>query len=677
MSLNSAGRRWLGAFSSLPREKIDTLFLTATCALIMAPHGNHLPMWIVQLAIGLLLWRSWITFRGERLPPRWLLLPACLMAIVGVLISHDSMIGRDSGVAMLFLLVAFKLLEMHSRRDAFVVVFLSFFLILMNFFYSQSLLTTLLMGLAVVLVLTVQISCQYAQHAPPLRVRLRLAGSIVGLALPVMAVLFLLFPRISGPFWGATPASAGSGSTGLSQSMAPGNISNLALSSEVAFRVQFQDPIPPQPKLYWRGPVLGHFDGRTWTALPATGLGSAPSLVRTGSAPTRYQVTMEPSGQNSIFLLEMPAASPWLGNGPALVQQDLQLLAREPVSQRLRYEAASWLDFEFRGSETRQSLRDWLQLPAGYNPRTRELAIELRQATQDPRQLAQRLMQMFREQPFRYTLQPPPLGQHSVDEFLFNTRAGFCEHYASAFVVLMRAMEIPARVVTGYQGGEVNPLDGYLTVRQSDAHAWAEYYVPQRGWIRIDPTAAVAPARIENGSQAALPAGLLGGLVTVDAGSRWAQVWLSMRGNWDALNNRWNQWVLDYSAKRQRRLLQSLGLDDPNWRQVVILLMAAMALVLGVVAWALLRQRRGGDQVTRIYQRFCQRMASQGMARAPHEGPAAWRARLLSEARVSQEKLRAFSEFLQLLETLRYAPPSAARDQGGLPRLKKLLALCR
>jgi transglutaminase-like putative cysteine protease len=670
-------RRWLDVFSALPREKLDTLFLTATCALIMAPHGSHLPGWIVQLALALLLWRGWITFRGDRLPPRWLLLPACLMAVVGVLLSHEVMLGRDTGVSMLFLLVAFKLLELHARRDALVVVFLSFFLILMNFFYSQSLLTALLMGLAVVLVLTVQISCQYVQQAPPLRVRLRLAGTIVGLALPLMAVLFLLFPRMSGPFWGAGSVNGASSTSGLSQTMAPGNITRLALNSEVAFRAQFQDPVPPNRQLYWRGPVLGHFDGRTWSALPAARARSAPIQMRTGSAPTRYQVTLEPNNQNSVFLLEMPAAAPWIGNAPALLQQDLQMLARGPLTQRLRYDAVSWLDFEYRGNETEQSLKDWLQIPANYNPRSRELATQLRSSTHDAQQLAARVMQMFREQPFRYTLQPPALGQHSVDEFLFNTQSGFCEHYASAFVFLLRAMEIPARVVTGYQGGEINPLDGYMTVRQSDAHAWAEYHTPQRGWVRIDPTAAVAPARIESGSQAALPAGLLGGLVTVDAESRWARGWLAMRANWDAINNRWNQWVLDYSASRQRNLLEKLGFGSPDWRKLAMLLMGAMALGVAAVSWILLRRRERQDPVAQVYQRFCQSLARQGLPREKHEGPAAWRTRLLSEERADPEKLRAYSEFLQLLETLRYAPANAARDQGGLARLKKLLALCR
>jgi transglutaminase-like putative cysteine protease len=668
--------RWLRPLASLPREKIDTLFLTATCALIMAPHGSHLPGWIVQVAIGLLLWRGWITFRGERLPPRWLLLPACLMVMAGVLLSYDTMLGRDTGVAMLVLLVAFKLLEMHARRDAFVVVFLSFFLILMNFFYSKSLLTSLLMGLAVVLVLTVQISCQYTRQAPPLSQRLRLAGTIVGMALPVMAVLFLLFPRMYGPFWGAANSSGGSGSTGLSQTMAPGNITRLALSSEVAFRVQFFDSVPPNPKLYWRGPVLGHFDGRNWSALPANSR-TAPQLLRNGAPATRYQVTMEASGQNSIFVLEMPATSPWLGTSQALVAPDLQLLALQPVNQRLRYEAASFLDFQFGANDSGQTLRDWLQLPAGYNPRSQELAARLMNATRDPEQLASRVMQMFRDQPFRYTLNPPPLGQHSVDEFLFDTRAGFCEHFASAFVVLMRAMDIPSRVVTGYQGGELNALDGYMTVRQSDAHAWAEYWVPKRGWVRIDPTAAVAPARIESGSQAALPSGLLGGLVSVDADSRWARALISMRANWDALNNRWNQWVLDYSATRQKNLLQAMGFDRGDWKKLALLLAIALALCIAAVAFSLLHRRGNSDPVAQIYQQFCQLLARQGWTRSPHEGPAAFRVRLLSQAGVEEEKLRAWSEFLQLLETLRYAPPGVARDQGGLPRLKKLLALCR
>ncbi|MDO9218095.1 MAG: DUF3488 and transglutaminase-like domain-containing protein, partial [Lacisediminimonas sp.] len=453
---------------------------------IMAPHGEHLPGWITQVAAGLLVWRCWITFLGERMPPRWLLLPVCLAVMLGVLLTYKTMLGRDTGVAMLVLLIAFKLLEMHAKRDAFVVVFLSFFLILMNFFYSQSVLTTVLMGVAVVLVLTVQISFQYAQHAPPLRKRLQLAGGIVGLSVPLMLVLFVLFPRFHGPFWGM-PGQGDTGTSGLSNSMAPGNISRLALSSDVAFRVRFTDAVPPSARLYWRGPVLGHFDGRTWTALPAGRLPATASGLRTAGTGTRYRVTLEPTGQQSLFMLEMPAAMPQISGQLVRLQPDMQLTTRSVINQRLRYDATSYLDFAYPGDETALSLRDWVQLPAGFNPQTHLLAAQMLRSSEDPEVLLKQVLAMFRQQNFRYTLAPPLLGQHTVDDFLFNTRAGFCEHYANAFVVLMRAMDIPARVVTGYQGGEMNQPGEYMTIRQSDAHAWAEVWLEGRGWVRIDP----------------------------------------------------------------------------------------------------------------------------------------------------------------------------------------------
>lgn len=680
---------WRPAAASLSREKVDSLLLIVTCALIMGPHGMHLPGWITQVSAGLLAWRCWITFRGERLPPRWLLLPVCLLVMTGVLLTYKTMLGRDTGVAMLVLLIAFKLLEMHARRDAFVVVFLSFFLILMNFFYSQSMLTSVLMGIAVVLVLTVQISFQYAQHAPPLRERLRLAGSIVGLAVPLMVVLFLLFPRFQGPFWGLQN-QGNTGTSGLGNSMAPGNISRLALSSDIAFRVRFTDAVPPTPRLYWRGPVLGHFDGRTWTPLPA-GRGPGGTLeLRSASPATRYRVTLEPSGQRSLFALEMPAAVPQAGTHIIRVQPDMQLTTRAPINQRVRYDAASYLDFSYPGNETAASLRDWVQLPAGYNPRARQLASGMRNASGaagDPELLVKQVLAMFREQNFRYTLEPPLLGQNTVDEFLFNTRAGFCEHYANAFVVLMRAMDIPARVVTGYQGGEMNLLDNFMTVRQSDAHAWAEVWLAQRGWVRVDPTAAVAPSRIDSSLRSAVPQTLLGGLVSFNVeGSAWATAIQRMRMNWDALNNRWNQLVLDYSAGRQRDLLEALGFENPDWTTLTGLMIAALAVVAALVGLPLVlhNRRRRRDPLDSLYERFCQALARQGQARALHEGPQGWRQRLLAQQQASSpEKLRAWSEFLELYETMRYAAPRSP-DRATLPsaapelsRLRKLLSLCR
>lgn len=686
------GLRWRPDASSLSREKVDTLFLIITCALIMAPHGGHLPGWITQVSAGLLAWRCWITFRGERLPPRWLLLPVCLAVMLGVLLTYKTMLGRDTGVAMLVLLIAFKLLEMHAKRDAFVVVFLSFFLILMNFFYSQSVLTTVLMAVAVILVLTVQISFQYAQHAPPLRHRLQLAGGIVGLSVPLMLVLFILFPRFHGPFWGL-PSQGNAGTSGLSNSMAPGNISKLALSSDVAFRVRFLDAVPPTSQLYWRGPVLGHFDGRTWTALaPGRSLAAANAVAAAPAAPVasatvRYRVTLEPSGQQSLFLLEMPDAPPRVAAHVVRMHPDMQSSTRAPINQRVRYDASSTLQSAYPGNETTLSLRDWVALPAGFNPRTHLLAAQMLRSSEDSAVLVQRALAMFREQNFRYTLEPPLLGQHTVDDFLFNTRSGFCEHYANAFVVLMRAMDIPARVVTGYQGGEMNQPGEYMTIRQSDAHAWAEVWLAQRGWVRIDPTAAVAPSRIEGSVRSILPQTLLGGLVRFNVeGQAWASAIRQLRMNWDALNNRWNQLVLDYSAGRQRDLLEALGFDDPDWRTLTTLMIAALGIVMAAIGLPLLRNRRRRDPLESLYERFCRSLQRQGQTRALHEGPQDWRQRMQASQAASPEKLRAWCEFLTLYETMRYAGPQKNTEGGqrvqhapepDLSRLRKLLTLCR
>jgi protein-glutamine gamma-glutamyltransferase len=263
-----------------------------------------------------------------------------------------------------------------------------------------------------------------------------------------------------------------------------------------------------------------------------------------------------------------------------------------------------------------------------------------------------------------------------VDDFLFNTRAGFCEHFASAFVVLLRAMDIPSRVVTGYQGGELNQVDHFLSVRQSDAHAWAEVWLPGRGWVRIDPTAAVAPERIDSSARSAVPRAILGGLVSLPANSVLTSAFLRLRQDWEALNNRWNQWVLDYSAKRQQNLLEALGFHDTSWRMLAKLLAAAFAVLLAGLTLLLARQRQARDPLQAVYERFAAVLSRHGKQRAPHEGPRGWRERLLAEGGARPEQLRAWSEFLQLYETLRYAPPPAGSTQA-LQRLKSLLTLCR
>ncbi|MGH8809516.1 MAG: transglutaminaseTgpA domain-containing protein, partial [Noviherbaspirillum sp.] len=612
----------------MSRDKADVLLLLASCALVLLPHLSHLPAWIFPSCAALLLWRGWITFRGNRMPPRWLLLPVAVLAMAGVYLTHRTFFGRDAGVAMLSLLLTLKLLEMHAKRDLFVVLFLSFFLILASFFYSQSIGTALLTIAAVIAILTTQLSFQYVGTVPPLSQRLRLGATILALAVPLTLVLFLLFPRIQGPLWGL-PGDAHTGRTGLSDTMAPGNISNLAQSDEIAFRVKFADPAPPKSKLYWRGIVLGQYDGRTWSPSPSRMNADRNITIHVRGAPIRYQVTLEPHGRQWLYALEVPRAEPQLPGNLASFSYDMQLLSSQAINDRVRYEAASHTDFELQPDETVPALQKWLTLPPGFNPRTLDYAASLRKQSGKDAEMINAVLRLFREQNFRYTLEPPRLGTHVVDEFLFDTRAGFCEHYSGAFVVLMRALGIPSRVVTGYQGGEINPADGFMTVRQSDAHAWAEVWLENRGWVRIDPTAAVAPERVEQNLASVIPRRLLGGLINLDASrSAWAAQWLKLRQNWEAATNGWNQWVLNYTPERQRDFVKSLGFEHVDWRTMTALMFALGIAVMAAVVLPLILHQRKRDPLDAIYQLLCGKMAKRGLPRAIHEGPRAYGARL-------------------------------------------------
>ncbi len=691
-------RGWRSGWASvaparpMSRDKADTLLLLLACLLVLAPQAGHLPWWTTALCALLLLWRGWLTVRGNRLPSHWLLLPLAALAMLGVYAHYRTLLGRDAGVAMLVLLLAFKLLEMRARRDLFVVLFLGLFLLLTNFFYSQTIATAVLTVVALIVILGAQATFQYSGSVPPLARRLQLSITICAMAAPLALLLFVLFPRIQGPLWGL-PGDAQAGRSGLSDRMEPGAISRLALSDDIAFRVRFIDPAPAMAQRYWRGPVLGRYDGRSWSAQQPLLGDRQPLLFRAHGMPLRYQVTLEPNGQRWLLALEMPLAAPALTGNPVRVSANRELLAARPISQRVRYDAVSYADFELEPTESPLQLQAWLQLPPGRNPRTLEFAQNLRRQSNDEVRLVRRVLAYFRSQPFRYTLNPPLLGADGIDEFLFSTRAGFCEHYAGAFVVLMRAMDIPARVVTGYQGGEINPVDGLLTVRQSDAHAWAEVWLQQRGWTRVDPTAAVAPNRIEKNLASALPPPLLdtfiGSLVNLE-GSRhsWLVFYQQLRANWDAATNAWNQWVLNYSSETQRSLLQSLGFADPDWRTLTLLLALGASALLALPIVLALRQRRRTDIATALYSALSQRMARHGMARAIHEGPRAYRQRLTApRSPLTADSKAAAVRFLKLYEMLRYDLAGAASSGENSPapayraailsRLKALLKECR
>jgi transglutaminase-like putative cysteine protease len=600
----------------------------AGLALVVAPHMPRLPWWLNLIALILPAWRIYLALGERALPNKWLLTLFVFGGLLGIYLTYRTIFGRDSGVALLVLFLSLKLLELRTERDAMVLVLLTYFLALTNFFYSQTLPTAGLM-LVSVLVNTASL-VHIVAPGRALRANLKTAGVLLAQAMPVMLILFFLFPRVQGPLWGL-PQDAYSGVTGLSDSMSPGLISRLSQSDAIAFRVKFRKGVPARRQLYWRGPVFWQFDGLTWRAGEYRSFGRLDFEANVD--PYDYEVTLEPHNHNWLFALERAATLPPGAN----ITVDNTLISRLPVRARVRYEMRSYANLATRGSNQPDEIRRGLQLPRGFNPKARELAQSWAGSIDSDAAIAQKALSYFREQQFVYTLEPPLLGRNSVDEFLFDTKQGFCEHYASSFAFLLRAAGVPARVVTGYQGGEINPVDEYMIVRQSDAHAWVEAWLKGSGWVRFDPTAAASPVRVESGVAAAVPS-----TDPLPLLARTSMRWLlEARYNWEALANKWNQLVLGYNPERQREFLTRVGMSEPSWENMALTLFWGVCGLLGLLTAWLLRRMRTLDPVQRLWLRFCARLAKKGSPRAAHEGPVDFVERTAARHPGEAERIRA------------------------------------
>ena len=635
-------------------------WLLASLTLVAAPHAARLPWWITLLVVMLFVWRGHVALQGLKLPRKWLLLLIAAAAVGGIYISYGRVLGRDSGIALLVVMLALKLMEMATLRDAMVLIFIAYFLVLTNFLYSQTIPTALLMLGIIWIITATMVGFQFRARQPGYRFQLRVASVMLLQSVPLMLIFFLLFPRIQGPLWGM-PQDTISGVTGLSDEMSPGSVSSLFISDAVAFRVNFEsgEP-PPSGQLYWRGPVMWDFDGRTWSA-PRVPYPLARPYVPLDDA-VEYTVTIEPHGKRWLFALDLPGKTPPRSS----MTSDFQLLFQTPLVTRMRYDMLSHLRYRDDSEPPRYELQRALRLPRDPNPRTRELARDMRARAADDRAYINAVLGMFRNQSFFYTTSPPLLGADPVDEFLLTTRAGFCEHYASAFAVLMRAASIPARVVTGYQGGELNTVGNYMIVRQSHAHAWVEAWLAGEGWTRVDPTGAVAPARVQAGATSAVPEG--DALPFMLRGEfRWLN---RARLTWDSAVNSWNQVVLEYAFDRQRQLMQRIGIDNATWQGMVAVMSIATGVITLVLALLLLRNLRAlrPDPVVAAYARFCRRLAARGVTRHPSEGPAAFGRRACA---AHPELARHITAISELYIGLRYG--SAVRD-GAAAELKRAVA---
>ncbi len=632
-------------------------WLLAAALAVLAPLAFDLPTWLTATCLLILLWRAVSLWRRLPVPAHGLLLFLALASVITIAAHYHTLFGRDPGIALLLLLLALKLMEANSLRDGHAAALLCYFLMLCQFPYAQSMVSAAMTLIAVALTTAALVLLSHPRQSAPLR----LAASMLAQAALFMLLLFVLFPRIEGPLWGL-PIDAYAGLTGLAETMTPGSISRLSRSEAIAFRVVFSTRQLPQDALYWRGPVLSRFDGRSWSAgAPASG--SILPYATEGSA-SEYTVTLEPHDKLWLFALELPGAVP----ADALITRDYQLLAKAQVRARLRYQMRSYPGINAGLDESAEILRQARQLPDGTNPRARLLAQAWRvESGEDGPALVRRMLDYYRSQNFSYTLEPTLLGDNSMDEFLFESRRGFCEHFAASFVFMMRAAGLPARVVTGYQGGEINPVDHTLIVRQSDAHAWAEVWTRERGWWRVDPTAAVAPSRIEKNLAAALPERepLLGL-------ARPAFLWLhEMRFRWEALANAWNQQVLGYNPQRQREFLSSLGMAAPDWQRMVTVLGVLSSLMLcAFAAWVLVERGQNRDPLQAAWKRLSKKLAKHGLAKQAWEGPQDYARRISLALPEITGEIFIIAECYQ---ALRYGPgPSPLLLQELKMRIRRL-----
>lgn len=646
-----------------PLSRLAVNFSGLACLVAIIPNLLWMPIWVSVVVLMALGYRVALE-SAQRLPKppgiiRFLLTVA---VVVYLFFEFRTLLGRQAGVTLLTLMLALKFLETGSRRDALLVVTLSYFVTACQGLISQSMaMAGYMVFSAVMITLSLRVlnapmqrsEMQLGPHSADrfsvLRVLKMLLVPVLH-AIPLALILFLFVPRLGTPVFGV-PEDAIEARTGLNDEMSPGSVSKLYIDDSPVMRVRFEGREPPMSEMYWRGPVLWNFDGSKWTA--SWGYSRIAAQIQGLTRPEstlRYEVTLEPTDRNWLFALDVASSAP----EGALITQDFQLVSRKPIVALKRYSQSSDAGLLGRVPSARAASMA-LGLPANRNLKTLALGARWRQENADPQALVDRALRMFREDEFFYTLEPQPLGSNPVDDFLFSTREGYCEHYASAFTVLMRAAGVPARVVTGYQGGYRSAAANYFVVRQSDAHAWSEVWIEARGWVRVDPTSAVSPDRINRGTDAALRPNRYDNFP-----------WLrDLRDRFDLVNDAWNRTILAFNEARQRALLEPFGVPEMDWRFSAGALTAGMlltALVVLLTVWWSARRLSTTNPLAAELARFRDALNRRGISAGAQLGPSELGA--LLHAR-SADPVPICERFLRAVNLARYAQthPNAAQIQ--------------
>jgi transglutaminase-like putative cysteine protease len=631
---------------------------TLTAASVFAavlPHLARMSKMFALLIVMLLAWRVVQRLRGGARIPAFIKLPLVVLIPVLVIADYGNVFGREPGTALACAMLALKLVETETRRDARAAIAFASFVLMSALLFNSDLVFTLMLCAALSLLLA---TLYELEPRPGVAARpnwrkqvgagLRAGAFALFAAVPLCLCVFVFLPRLGSPLWGA-PTDDKSVRSGLGDEMDPTSLQELLVDDSAAFRVSFDGPVPERAQRYWRGPVLARFDGKVWTRSRFQADARRGDTVESIGEAVDYEVTLEPSDRRWLLALDVPLAAP----ENAVRSADMSLVSDKPVDQLLRYRARSALNYRLDVQLSARERERNLTLPPGFDPRTRALASQWRRDLADDEAIARAPLELFRKD-FFYTLAPPDLGRDSVDDFLFETHRGFCQHFASAYTFLMRASGIPARVVTGYQGGYFNTLGNYLVVRQSDAHAWSEIWLSGRGWVRVDPTGAVSPQRVQLGAQAA-----------AGASAQWFHSdWLvGLRNQFDLVNRGWNSLVVQFNELRQQSLLTPFGIAKAEYYDLIGVLIGTSTVLLALYSWWVLRRpREPGDALDAAYARLCRKLARSGAARAAHEGPRTYAHRVGAIADSPAPVQQLLDRYVSLRYAHALAPSAAVRE---------------
>jgi len=643
----------------LSSKQIFWILLSVSISVL--PHMPRLPLWFPLLLIGVVFSRWFTATKYTKPLPKIVVAIITISVFITIVYFQGFKLNREISVTILAVMTVLKILETWQKRDAWMVVTLCYFVILTRFFYSQDLILVIYLLLSVIIITHTLFILQHDDQKNFLNKReIKQTIGLLATGLPLAILLFLFFPRLGSPIWGS-PDFFGNGKTGIGDSMSPGSISQLFIDDSTAFRATFTESIPQNSDLYWRGPVLWDFDGKTWkNNLQQTSRRSFNSLQSAGSY-VSYEVELESTGQKYLFALDYINKAP---TGSQL-KPDQQLTTQHDINQLRHYRATSQLK-TYNNNEILSSkdIARLKVLPAAFNPKTITLIQQWKKQVSSPLELIEKVLNLFANDEFYYSYSPPLLEGSTIDQFLFETKSGFCEHYASAFTVMMRAAGIPARIVTGYQGG--TPNKGYLLVKQSDAHAWAEVWIKQKGWLRVDPTAAVSPLRVEQGSQA---------LISQNSRNWLDNSWSRKLGErYDAVRHNWNKWVRGYNAVKQKAIFKVVGFDSINGRSIIIVLGTIMIIttLLALLFLYISRPKRKEGPYDKIYKKFTHLLTKKGLKLEKNYGTLEFSHQAIQRFPQSKGSIQ---QFTTLYLQLRFAKTSTNQTNLDKRLLKLILKI--